>query len=60
MALSANECDWLTVQGEEHILLDSPHEHLVSLCTQHQLVFPPQDIVSHPFLLLIIDAFPFV
>jgi hypothetical protein len=24
-------------------LLDCPHEHLVSLCTQHrQLVFPPQ------------------
>jgi len=24
-------------------MLDCPHEHLVSLCTQHrQLVFPPQ------------------
>jgi hypothetical protein len=29
---------------EEHILLDCPHEHLVSLHTQHrQLVFPPQN-----------------
>jgi len=32
-----------SVQDEEHILLDCPHEHLVSLRTQHrQLVFPPQ------------------
>ena len=37
------KCDWHTVQDEEHILLDCPCEHLVSLCTQHrQLVFPPQ------------------
>jgi len=35
--------DWHTVEDKEHILLDCPHEHLVSLCTQHrQLVFPPQ------------------
>jgi hypothetical protein len=35
--------DWHTVQDEEHILLDCPHEHLVNLRTQHrQLVFPPQ------------------
>ena len=37
-------CDWHSVQDEEHILLDCPHEHLVSLRTQHrQLVFPPQN-----------------
>jgi len=37
------QCDWHYVQDEEHILLDCPHEHLVSICTQHrQLVFPPQ------------------
>jgi len=31
------------VQDEEHILLDCPHEHLVSIRTQHrQLVFPSQ------------------
>ena len=36
-------CHWHSVQDEEHILLDCPHEHLVSLCTQHrQLVLPPQ------------------
>ena len=30
------------LMDEEHILLDCPHEHLVSLRTQHrQLVFPP-------------------
>ena len=35
--------DWHSVQDEEHNLLDCPHEHLVSLRTQHrQLVFPPQ------------------
>ena len=35
--------DWHTVQDEEHILLDCPHEHLVSLCTQYrQLDFSPQ------------------
>ena len=29
-----------SVQDEEHILLDCPHKHLVSLRTQHrQLVF---------------------
>ena len=34
--------DWHTAQDEEHIWLDCPHEHFVSLCTQHrQLVFPP-------------------
>jgi hypothetical protein len=37
-----DKCDWHTVQDEEHILLDCPHEHLVSFCKQHQLVFPPQ------------------
>jgi hypothetical protein len=39
-----DEGDWHTVQDEEHILLDCPHEHLVSLsCTQHgQLVLPHQ------------------
>ena len=38
-----DKCDWHSVQDEEHILLDCPHEHLVSLRTQHrQLVFPPQ------------------
>ena len=37
------KCDWHTVQDEEHILLDCPHvQHLVSLCKQHQLAFPPQ------------------
>jgi len=37
------KCDWHSVQDEEHILLDCPREHLVSICTQHrQLVFPPQ------------------
>ena len=36
-------CDWHTVQDEEHVLLDYPHEELVNLCTQHrQLVFPLQ------------------
>ena len=35
-----DKCDWHSVQDEEHILLDCPHEHLVSLCTQHrQLIF---------------------
>ena len=34
--------DWHTAQDEAHIWLDCPHEHFVSLCTQHrQLVFPP-------------------
>jgi len=38
-----DKCDWHSVQDEEHILLDCPHERLVSLCTQHrQLIFPPQ------------------
>ena len=38
-----DKCDWHSVQDVEHILLDCPHEHLVSLRTQHrQLVFPPQ------------------
>ena len=38
-----DKCDWHSVQDEEHKLLDCPHEHLVSLRTQHrQLVFPPQ------------------
>jgi len=38
-----DKCDWHSVQDEEHILLDYPHEHLVSIFTQHrQLVFPPQ------------------
>jgi len=38
-----DKCEWHSVQDEEHILLDCPHEHLVSLRTQHrQLVFPPQ------------------
>ena len=37
------KCDWHSVQDEEHILLDCPHELLVSLRTQHrQLVFPPK------------------
>ena len=32
-----------TVQNEEeHILLDCPHEHLVSLRTWHQLIFSPK------------------
>jgi len=34
--------DWHTSQDEEHILLDCPHEHLARLCTQQQLIFPPQ------------------
>jgi hypothetical protein len=38
-----DKCDWHSVQDEEHILLDCPHEHLVSLRTKHRhLVFPPQ------------------
>jgi len=38
-----DKCDWHSVQDEEHILLDCPHEHLVYLRTKHrQLVFPPQ------------------
>jgi len=38
-----DKCDWHSVQDEEHILLDCPHEHLVSIRTQHrQLIFPPQ------------------
>ena len=42
-----DKCDWHTVQDEEHILLDCPHEHFYSICTQHrQLVFPPQYGVS--------------
>jgi len=35
-------CDWHTIQDEEHILLDCPHEHLVRLYTQQQLIFAPQ------------------
>jgi hypothetical protein len=35
-------CDWHTIQDEEHILFDRPHEHLVRLRTQQQLIFPPQ------------------
>jgi len=35
-------CDWHTIQDEEHILLDCPHEHLVRLRTQQQLISPPQ------------------
>ena len=40
-----DKCDSVhSVQDEEQILLDCPHEHLISLCTQHrQLVFPPQN-----------------
>jgi hypothetical protein len=34
--------DWHTIQDEEHILLDRPHEHLIRLRTQQQLIFPPQ------------------
>jgi len=38
-----DRCDWHTIiQDEEHILLDCPHEHLVRLRTQQQLIFPPQ------------------
>jgi hypothetical protein len=37
-----DRCDWHTIQDEEHILLDCPHEHLVRLRTQQQLVVPPQ------------------
>jgi len=38
-----DKCDCHSVQDEEHILLDCPHEHLVSIRSQHrQLVFPPQ------------------
>ena len=37
-----DRCDWHTIQDEEHILLDCPHDHLVRLRTQHQLIFPPQ------------------
>ena len=37
-----DKCDWHTIQDEEHILLDCPHEHLVRLRTQQQLIFPPQ------------------
>ena len=37
-----DKCDWHSVQDEEHILLDCPHEHLVRLRTQQQLTFPPQ------------------
>jgi len=36
-----DRCDWHTIQDEEHILLDCPHEHLVRR-TQQQLIFPPQ------------------
>ena len=37
-------CAWHSVQDEEHIFLDCPHKHLVSLRTQHrQLVFPLQN-----------------
>jgi len=37
-----DRCDWHTIQDEEHILLGCPHEHLVRLRTQQQLIFPPQ------------------
>ena len=37
-----DRCDWHTNQDEEHILLDCPHEHLVRLHIQRQLIFPPQ------------------
>ena len=37
-----DRCDGHTIQDEEHILLDCPHEHLVRLRTQQQLIFPPQ------------------
>jgi len=37
-----DRCDWHTIQDEEHILLDCPHDHLVRLRTQQQLIFPPQ------------------
>ena len=37
-----DRCDWHTIQDEEHILLDCPHEHLVRLRTQQQLIFSPQ------------------
>jgi len=37
-----DSCDWHTLQDEEHILLDCPHDHLVRLRTQQQLIFPPQ------------------
>ena len=40
--LICDRCDWHTIQDEEHILLDCPHEDLVRLCTQQQLIFPPQ------------------
>jgi len=36
-----DKCDWHTVQDEEHVLLDCPHDALVSLRARHQLVFPP-------------------
>ena len=37
-----DRCDWHNIQDEEHILLDCPHEHLVRLRAQQQLIFPPQ------------------
>jgi len=37
-----DRCDWHTIQDDEHVLLDCPHDHLVRLRTQQQLVFPPQ------------------
>jgi len=37
-----DRCDWHTIQDEEHIMSDCPHEHLVRLRTQQQLIFPPQ------------------
>ena len=37
-----DRCDWHTIQDEEHILLDCPHDHLDRLRTQQQLIFPPQ------------------
>jgi len=39
---TCDRCDWHTIQDEEYILLDCPHEHQVRLRTQQQLVFPPQ------------------
>eukprot|EP00952_Eustigmatos_sp_NYUAD-ZCMA_P011619 47115-Eustigmatos_ZCMA.PRE.1 len=41
-----DKCDRHTVQDEEHVLLDCPNEHLVSLRSQHQLFFPSQSEVD--------------
>jgi len=40
--MSSRSVTNVTNQDEEHVLLECPHEHLASLRTQHQLVFPPQ------------------